>query len=223
MGPAAEPKRPAITIQTVEAPGVQVFHLNMPWGPETFAAMERPGEGFYNRRSWPFARMETTRALKIEDTALPAGNYALVFHPNTPEDEGMSLEVRKIAPGEFLQNGNVMTRTPEGETVWQAPVTFETGRRHAPRPRDRTHAGLGRPPARRALRGPPDAPERSRSREPRHGAVSAGRSRSAAGRRSLPPGRVAGVAVLGLVGAVRRRGVHHHAPGGGGSGTPRRR
>ena len=127
VGPATEAKRPAITIQTVEAPGVQVFHLNMPWGPETFAAMERPGEGFYNRRSWPFARMETTRALRIADTALPAGNYALVFHPNTPEDEGMSLEVRKIAPGEFLQNGNVMTRTPEGETVWQAPVTFESG------------------------------------------------------------------------------------------------
>jgi len=125
--PAEEAKRPAITIQTVEAPGVQVFHLNMPWGPETFAAMERPGEGFYNRRSWPFARMETTKPLKIVDTALPAGNYALVFHPNTPEDEGMTLEVRKIAPGEFLQNGNVMTRTPEGETVWRAPVTFEAG------------------------------------------------------------------------------------------------
>ena len=125
--PAEEPKRQPITIQTVEAPGVRVFHLNMPWGPETFAAMERPGEGFYNRRSWPFARMETARVLKIGDTALPAGNYALVFHPNTPDDEGMSLEVRKIAPGEFLQNGNVMTRTPEGETVWRAPVVFETG------------------------------------------------------------------------------------------------
>ena len=125
--PVEEPKRPAITIQTVAAPGVRVFYLNMPWGPETFAAMERPGEGFYNRRSWPFARMETTNPLKIADTALPAGNYALVFHPNTPENEGMTLEVRKIAPGEFLQKGNVMTRTPEGETVWQAPVVFETG------------------------------------------------------------------------------------------------
>ncbi len=118
-------KRPAITIQKAEAPGVQVFHLSMPWGPETFAAMERPGEGFYNRRSWPFARMETTKTLTIGERALPAGNYALVFHPNTPDDEGMSLEVRKIAPGEFLQTGNVMTRTPEGETVWRAPVAFE--------------------------------------------------------------------------------------------------
>jgi len=131
-GGAEAPTRPAITIQTVEAPGVQVFHLNMPWGPETFAAMERPGESFYNRRSWPFARMETTKALKIGDTALPAGNYALVFHPNTPEDEGMSLEVRKIPPGEFLQDGNVMTRTPEGETVWRAPVTFEAAKSTLP-------------------------------------------------------------------------------------------
>jgi hypothetical protein len=125
--PMEEPKRPAITIQTVEAPGVRMFHLNMPWGPETFAAMERPGEGFYNRRSWPFARMETTKPLRIADTPLPPGNYALVFHPNTPEDQGMTLEFRKIAPGEFLQKGNVMTRTPEGDTVWQAPVVFETG------------------------------------------------------------------------------------------------
>jgi len=122
----ATPKRPAIAIQTVEAADVRVFHLTMPWGPETFAAMERAGEGFYNRRSWPFARMETRKPLKVEETTLPAGNYALVFHPNTPKDEGMSLEVRKIAPGEFLQAGNVMTRTPEGETVWRAPVEFTT-------------------------------------------------------------------------------------------------
>jgi hypothetical protein len=120
------PTGPAITIHTAEAPGVQIFYLNIPWGPETFAAMERPGEGCHNRRSWPFARMETTKALRIEKTRLPAGNYALVFHPNTPKDEGMSLEVRKIAPGEFLQAGNVMTRTPEGETLWQAPVAFDT-------------------------------------------------------------------------------------------------
>jgi hypothetical protein len=125
--PAEAPKRPAITIQSVETEGVQVFHLNMPWGPETFAAMERPEAGFYNRRSWPFARMKTEKTLKIGDRQLPAGNYALVFHPNTPDDQGMTLEVRKIAPGEFLQNGNVMTRTPEGETIWRAPVSFETG------------------------------------------------------------------------------------------------
>jgi hypothetical protein len=130
--PAGAPERPAITIHSVKAEGVQVFHLNMPWGPETFAAMERPGEGFYNRRSWPFARMETTKALEIGDHVLPAGNYALVFHPNTPSNEGMSLEVRKIAPGEFLQSGNVMTRTPEGETVWRAPVTFEVGETTVP-------------------------------------------------------------------------------------------
>ena len=118
--------RPSITIETVQADGVTVTHLTMPWGPETFAAMERPGEGFYNRRSWPFARMETSEPLTIGDVALPPGNYALVFHPNTPDDAGMSLEVRRIAPGEFLQAGNVMTRTPDGETLWKAPVVFET-------------------------------------------------------------------------------------------------
>ena len=70
--------------------------------------------------------METTEPLKIGDTTFPAGNFALVFHPNTSKDEGMSFEVRKIPPGEFLKQGNVMTRTPEGETLWRAPVTFET-------------------------------------------------------------------------------------------------
>ncbi len=126
------PARPAITIHTAEAPGVQVFYLNLPWGPETFAAMEQPGEGYYNRRSWPFARMQAARPLTIGETALPAGNFALVFHPNTPKNEGMSLEVKKIAPGEFLQQGNVMTRTPEGETLWRGPVTFETGETSVP-------------------------------------------------------------------------------------------
>jgi hypothetical protein len=125
-------KRTPITIHTAEAPGVQVFFMNLPWGPGTFAAMERPGKGFYNRRSWPFARMETTDALRVGDTELPPGNYALVFHPNTPDDTGMSLEVRKIPPGEFLRPGNVMTRTPEGETLWQGPARFEIAEKTVP-------------------------------------------------------------------------------------------
>jgi len=124
VGPPPSSRTP-ITIRTSEAPGAQVFFMNLPWGPETFAAMERPGEGFYNRRSWPFARMETQMDLRFEDAGLTPGNYALVFHPNTPEDEGMSLEVRKIPPGEFLKPGNVMTRTPEGETLWRGPVEFD--------------------------------------------------------------------------------------------------
>src|SRR5262249_5563536 len=53
--PAAEPPaKPTITIQSADAPGLKVFYLNAPWGPNTFAAMEKPGEGFYNKRSWPF-------------------------------------------------------------------------------------------------------------------------------------------------------------------------
>jgi hypothetical protein len=125
VGPPSA-SRPAIIIHEVEAPGARVFYLSIPWGPETFAAMERPGEGFYNRRSWPFARLETGKPFQFQGTELSAGNYALVFHPNTPDDEGMSLEVRRIAAGEFLQEGNVMTRTPEGETVWRGPVVFLT-------------------------------------------------------------------------------------------------
>jgi hypothetical protein len=89
--------------------------------------MERGGESYYAKRTWPFARLETTKPASIEGTKIPPGNYALVFHPNTPDQKGMSLEVRKIDVPEFLVPGNVMTRTPEGEEVARVPTAFETG------------------------------------------------------------------------------------------------
>jgi hypothetical protein len=116
---------PGITIHSASAPSLKVFYLNLPWGPSTFAAMERGGDSYYAKRTWPFARLESTAALTLEQTKLPPGNYALVFHPNTPDDRGMSLEVRKIQVAEFLEPGNVMTRTPEGVSVWRAPIRFE--------------------------------------------------------------------------------------------------
>jgi len=123
---ASEPREAPGAIQKLEAPGAQVFYLSIPWGPETFATMERPGDGFYNRRAWPFARMETQKPLTLDGTILPPGNYALLFHPATLEERTMSLEVRRIARGEFLEPGNVMTKAPEGETLWRAPVRFDT-------------------------------------------------------------------------------------------------
>jgi hypothetical protein len=123
---APAPSETAIKIQKVEAPGAQVFFLGIPWGPQTFAMMERPGDSFYNRRAWPFARLETQKPLTLDGTNLPPGNYALLFHPSTLEEKSMSLEVRQIAMGEFLEPGNVMTKAPEGETLWRAPVRFDT-------------------------------------------------------------------------------------------------
>jgi hypothetical protein len=133
-GPSAQPAPTPvpITIQSVEAAGVSVYFLNLPWGPQTFAAMERPGDSFYNKRTWPFARMETKGPVTLEGTRIPAGNYALVFHPNGPDNQGMALEVRKIEVPEFLQAGNAMTRTPEGETLYRAPVRFDTTTSTAP-------------------------------------------------------------------------------------------
>ncbi len=121
-----EPKRPPIVIQSATAGPISVHYLNIPWGPNTFAGMERAADGFYNKRAWPFARLETKGAATIDGKRLPAGNYALLFHPNTLENAGMSFEVRKIAVGEFLEPGNVMTLAPEGETMLRAPVRFET-------------------------------------------------------------------------------------------------
>ena len=121
-----EAERPVIEKKTVSAGGVSVHFLTIPWGPNTFAAMEGPGESFYNRRDWPFARLELKGAVTLEGSPIPPGNYALVFHPNTPDNQGMSLEVRKIAVEEFLVPGNVMTKTPQGETAATSTAAFET-------------------------------------------------------------------------------------------------
>jgi len=121
----AEAARPRITLESASAPSLAVQYLTIPWGPNTFAAMERPGDSFYNRRLWPFAQLTTEAAVSLDGTKIPPGRYALVFHPNTPDDQGMSLEVRKIG-ADFLQPGNVMTPAPEGETVLRVPVRFET-------------------------------------------------------------------------------------------------
>jgi len=71
-------------------------------------------------------RLETKGAFTIDGKRVPAGNYALLFHPNTLENAGMSLEIRNIAGEEFLQPGNVMTPAPDGETMLRVPVSFET-------------------------------------------------------------------------------------------------
>ena len=121
-----------ITIRSAETDDLKVFFLNAPWGPQTFAMMERGGDSFYNKRTWPFARLETRRPFTLEGTPIPPGNYALVFHPNPPTNEGMSLEVKKIDVPEFLLEGNVMVRTPEGVTIYLAPVRFDTATSTAP-------------------------------------------------------------------------------------------
>ncbi len=112
-----------VTIHQAEAGGVTVSFLSLRWGPETFSEMEQRGDGFYSDRTWPFARLESAVALSIGEAELPAGNYALVFHPN--RGQGMVLEAVKIAPGEFLEAGNIMTRTPDGESVYKTPAIFE--------------------------------------------------------------------------------------------------
>jgi hypothetical protein len=129
---APEAERSPIEKKSVTLGGIGIHFLTIPWGPNTFAAMEKGGDSFYAKRTWPFARMEAKVPVTIEDTRLPPGNYALVFHPNGLDDKGMSLEVRKIAVPEFLVAGNVMTKTPEGETVARGPAVFETVKEIAP-------------------------------------------------------------------------------------------
>jgi hypothetical protein len=113
-------------LQSSELPGVTAHFLTIPWGPNTFAAMEAPGAGFYNRRAWPFARLETSAELTLAGNTLAPGNYALVFHPNNEKDEGMAFEVIAIAPGEFLKPGTAFAQTPEGDSRFRESVRFDT-------------------------------------------------------------------------------------------------
>jgi hypothetical protein len=128
----AAPERLPIEKKVVSASGVSVHFLTIPWGPNTFAAMERGGDSYYSHRTWPFARLETASAFKLGGHPLEAGNFALVFHPRSADGGGMRLEVRKITVPEFLIPGNVMTRTPEGVTVATSFAVFETVDETAP-------------------------------------------------------------------------------------------
>ena len=120
---AQEGERKPPAIQKVETAGAAVYFLDLPWGPQTFGMMEKGADSFYTKRTWPFARLEAKKPLTLGGAKLAAGNYALVFHPN--QGQGMALEVLKIADGEFLQAGNAMTKTPEGQSVHKEPATFE--------------------------------------------------------------------------------------------------
>ena len=129
--PSGEAAKPRISVQSSDVPSLRVQYLNIPWGPNTFSAMESPGDSFYNRRPWPFAQLAAEAPFSLDGTAVPAGRYALVFHPNSPDDKGMSLEVRRVA-ADFLEAGNVMAPAPEGEAVLRVPVRFETVTDSAP-------------------------------------------------------------------------------------------
>jgi hypothetical protein len=120
-----ETPRPVI-LEKTEAPGTTVFYLSLPWGPKTFEAMERPGEGPESQRTWPFGRLETEKPLSLEGTRIPPGNYALLFHPNDSTNQGTSFELRRVPAGEFLKEGTTETPVPEGETIWREPVRFDT-------------------------------------------------------------------------------------------------
>ena len=45
---------------------------------------------------------------------MPPGNYAMVFVPNTADDKGMSVELRKLSVPEFLQPGTSWLRLRRG-------------------------------------------------------------------------------------------------------------
>lgn len=128
---AGAPAQAPIVVRKAEAKGIAVHYLNVPWGPSTFTEMEKGLGSYHSKRTWPFARLETRVAVTMDGTRVPAGNYALVFHPNDGT-HGMALEVLKIGVPEFLQPGNPLTPTPPGESLLKKPIVFEADSETAP-------------------------------------------------------------------------------------------
>lgn len=119
-------------LPTAEANGVKIVYQPLPYNPHHFAAVEH---GIADRpafkHSWFVAHVATTVPLTLEGTAMPPGNYAVVFHPKRDE-RGMLMEVRKIPAGHALRR-QVIAAVPEGTVVYSAPVKWSVTDETLPR------------------------------------------------------------------------------------------
>src|SRR5215831_18278081 len=124
--------REQTTIQTVsvavngKTDAITVRYLNLPWGEKTFQYIEKGEDNYYGTRSWPFARMTTTIAVKYGAQDLSPGAYALVLNP-AKKGQALTLTILKLADDkEFLQPGNIFVEVPGGKQVVTVPVSFES-------------------------------------------------------------------------------------------------
>ena len=105
---------------------IVVKYLNLPFRPKTFEYLEKGGDEYYGKRSWPFARLVTKVGLTLEGHIILPGNYAFVLNPARKE-QGATLTLLKIADElEFLKPGKVFEEVPTGTAIFTTGVSFET-------------------------------------------------------------------------------------------------
>ena len=134
--PAQIPKEPAkdLFMHSLKAPGVEVRFVDYHWQPALFEAMEKGNATVPEAsRNWVIARIILDqRALKMQGTALPVGNYALAWWPNL-DGKGMSIEMRRVDMRDVFPDVNAIAPAPKGETIYKGPAKFEIVSPLAPR------------------------------------------------------------------------------------------
>jgi hypothetical protein len=122
------PNAPTV-VKSLKVPGMEVRYLDFKWDPAVWDGLEKGGStNPVTKRSWAIARIVLyERALKIGDAPLRAGtNALLVLNPNL-DGKGLTLEIRRVdMRDDVFQKINVVAEPPPGETIYKAPVSFET-------------------------------------------------------------------------------------------------
>lgn len=123
--PAPRPARlvTRAQVRSAEMPGIRLDYMDVIWNETAFEVFENGGALAFAQRPWFLARLELGRAIRLDDTDVAPGTYALVAHANRG-GEGTSLEVRQVPPSTTLERG-VVVEVPEGPLVYQRKVSWE--------------------------------------------------------------------------------------------------
>jgi len=116
--PAPRDRKPEPQITTIEAGGVRLRYVPLPWPPEGGDA-------------WPVGRLETSVPLRLDGRTLEPGHYALVcealHHPGFA-----SFELVKLGDSDWL-DPEELRRRPQGEPLYRVPVRFDLATGATPR------------------------------------------------------------------------------------------
>ncbi len=111
-------KKPEPQVTTIEAGGVRLRYVPLPWPPD--------GGG-----AWPVGRLETSVPLRLDGRTLEPGHYALVCEA-LHHAGSASFEIVKLGDSEWL-GPDELSRRPLGEPFYRAPVRFDLASGTTPR------------------------------------------------------------------------------------------
>jgi len=118
-------------VRSAEIPGVRVDYMDVVWNEMAFEALESGGALPLVNRDWLLAQLAITRPIRMDETLVPEGTYALVVHPNR-DGKGTALEIRRVADPAELQRGRLLI-APEGTAVYRERVTWSRVGETSPR------------------------------------------------------------------------------------------